>query len=427
MSIMESVRSKFSYIIGGICVIIGIVMAETWILSLDFQTRGRILRAQFVVFLQLALVGGDYLVWRSLALFFDGSPNTRLPKLWRLLLFVYMCLVHLSYLCNVLFVRTEPILFSIVCYLCLAVHFQFVFIIIVFKIYEALYKTVKGRSFHGKRMYFIAFVCTILITALGFINSQKPPVIKNVSVPIKNLPQKLDGFHIAMLSDIHLGVTVGKSKLDRIVAMVNSLNPDAVVIVGDFVDGQVKQLEESSRSLTKIVSRYGTYYVTGNHEYYTMDADNWLTHLDSLGINVLHNGNRQIPSEGNPKEQLCMAGVDDLEADRIMYDDHGFKLGEALRGCHSEQPIILLAHQPKAAKKALQTSRHIDLVLSGHTHGGQFPPVVFGAYLFNPFYAGLYPYGDNSHVYVSMGTVYWGFPVRIMTMQEITSITLHTV
>lgn len=56
----------------------------------------------------------------------------------------------------------------------------------------------------------------------------------------------------------------------------------------------------------------------GNHEYYTMDAGNWLTHLDSLGINVLHNGNRQIPSEGNPKEQLCMAGVDDLEADRIM-------------------------------------------------------------------------------------------------------------
>lgn len=60
------------------------------------------------------------------------------------------------------------------------------------------------------------------------------------------------------------------------------------------------------------------YFLQGNHEYYTMDAGNWLTHLDSLGINVLHNGNRQIPSEGNPKEQLCMAGVDDLEADRIM-------------------------------------------------------------------------------------------------------------
>lgn len=224
MAIMESVRSKFSYIIGGICVIIGIVMAETWVLSLDFQTRGRILRAQFVFFLQVALVGGDYLVWRSLALFFDASP-TRLPKLWRFLLFVYMCLVHLSYLCNVLFVRTEPILFSIVCYLCLAVHFQFVFIIIVFRIFGALYKTVKGRSFHGKRMYFIAFMFTIVITALGFINSQKPPMIKNVSVPVKNLPQKLHGFHIAMLSDIHLGVTVGKSKLDRIVSMVNSLNP----------------------------------------------------------------------------------------------------------------------------------------------------------------------------------------------------------
>ena len=222
---MDAIRSKSPHILGGICVIVGIVMAERWVLSLDFQTRGRILRAQFVFFMQMALFGGDYLVWRCLGSYFDTPHKSRLPKLWKVMLLVYMCLVHLSYLCNVMFVRTEPILFSIISYLCLAVHFQFVFIIIVVKIFEKLYKTFKGRSFHGKRVYFLGFVLTLVLTGFGFINSQRPPVIKNVSIPIKNLPQNLEGFTITLLSDIHLGVTVGKSKLDRIVSMVNNLNP----------------------------------------------------------------------------------------------------------------------------------------------------------------------------------------------------------
>lgn len=222
---MDAIRSKSPHILGGICVIVGIVMAERWVFSLDFQTRGRILRAQFVFFMQSALFGGDYLVWRCLGSYFDTPHKSRLPKLWKVVLLVYMCLVHLSYLCNVMFVRTEPILFSIISYLCLAVHFQFVFIIIVVKIFEKLYKTFKGRLFHGKRVYFLGFVLTLVLTGFGFINSQRPPVIKNVSIPIKNLPQNLEGFTITLLSDIHLGVTVGKSKLDRIVSMVNNLNP----------------------------------------------------------------------------------------------------------------------------------------------------------------------------------------------------------
>lgn len=89
--------------------------------------------------------------------------------------------------------------------------------------------------------------------------------------------------------------------------------------------------------------------------------------------------------------------------------------------------ILYLLDLLKFKEFAILIINNYNFFSLGHTHGGQFPPVVFGAYLFNPFYAGLYRYGDNSHVYVSMGTVYWGFPVRIMTMQEITSITLHTV
>ncbi|XP_048765628.1 transmembrane protein with metallophosphoesterase domain-like isoform X2 [Ostrea edulis] len=367
---METIRSKFSYIFGGIFVIVSIIMAESWILSLDFQTRGRLIRAQFVFFLQLALLGGDYLVWQSLANIFDTIPfyrNRFTSKLWRILLLLYMLLVHSSYACNVLFVRTEPIVFSIICYLCLAVHFQFVFIVIVLKVFELFYKFIKGKVLHNKMIYFIGFVLTIFLTGYGFINAQKPPVIKNVQVPIRNLPQTLEGFTITMLSDIHLGPTVGKTKLDRIVTMVNSLNADTVAIVGDFVDGPVEKLKESAQSLTNIKSRYGIHYVTGNHEYYTMDVNNWLVYLQSLGINVLHNSNRQIPPEMDPGERMCITGVDDIEADRLRYDNHGFNLDKALKGCNPSQPIILLAHQPKAAKMALQSDNHIDLILSDLT------------------------------------------------------------
>ncbi|KAI8759667.1 transmembrane protein with metallophosphoesterase domain, partial [Biomphalaria glabrata] len=109
------------------------------------------------------------------------------------------------------------------------------------------------------------------------------------------------------------------------------------------------------------------------------------------------------------------------------YGDHKFDLAKAVGNCSQQKPVILLAHQPKAAKIALDSSYRIDLVLSGHTHGGQMFPMVIAAYLLNPFFAGLYKYGPNgSFVYVSQGTQYWGIPMRIATTMEITRITLQS-
>jgi len=98
-------------------------------------------------------------------------------------------------------------------------------------------------------------------------------------------------------------------------------------------------------------------------------------------------------------------------------------LAKALKDRDSKYPTILLAHQPHAARKALDMYDNIDLILSGHTHGGQFFPLHIPVYLWNPFFRGLYKMKDTQ-IYVSSGTVYWGIPLRIGSTPEISVITL---
>ncbi|GFR63684.1 transmembrane protein with metallophosphoesterase domain [Elysia marginata] len=224
---------------------------------------------------------------------------------------------------------------------------------------------------------------------LGIYTASQPPAVRHVEIPIKDLPTNLDGLSLVQISDIHLGPTVGFTKLNMIVDIVNRQNP-------------------------------------GNHEYYTGDVDNWFSYLRSLGFTVLHNSNVKIPVKvKNGEGQLCLAGTDDIQADKIGYIGHGFNLATALDGCAKELPVVLMAHQPRAAKQALDSGQRIDLVLSGHTHGGQLFPLMLGAYLLNPFYQGLYQYGpQGSYVYVCEGTQFWGIPMRIGTSTEITHITL---
>ncbi|KAK0061817.1 transmembrane protein with metallophosphoesterase domain [Biomphalaria pfeifferi] len=262
----------------------------------------------------------------------------------------------------------------------------------------------------------------------GLYNASQPPVVKDVKIPIRDLPIGLNGLKIVQLSDIHLGPTVGFSKLSKIVTIVNQEKADVVVLTGDLVDGSVVFLQDAAVPLKSIQSKYGNYFVTGNHEYYTGDVDNWFIALASLGFKVLHNSHVFIPEKNaNGQEHICLAGTDDIQANLIGYGDHKFDLAKAVGNCSQQRPVILLAHQPKAAKIALDSSYRTDLVLSGHTHGGQMFPMVIAAYLLNPFFAGLYKYGPNgSFVYVSQGTQYWGIPMRIATTMEITRITLQS-
>ncbi|KAH3772766.1 hypothetical protein DPMN_174112 [Dreissena polymorpha] len=192
----------------------------------------------------------------------------------------------------------------------------------------------------------------------------KLPDIKEVTIPVKDMPKSLNRMTITFVSDIHLGPTTGQQSLERIVNMINYLNSDLVIIGGDLVDGRVSQLDDAVESLSWIKARYGQYFVTGNHEYYTTDAHNWIKKLKSLGIETLHNSNVKISAPGS-NDAICLAGVDDPTADLYGFMDHTMDLDSALRTCDPSQSVVLIAHQPKVAKIALDSKYRVDLVLSG--------------------------------------------------------------
>lgn len=251
----------------------------------------------------------------------------------------------------------------------------------------------------------------------GLHEARRVPRVKKVEVPIKGLDPALDGFHIVQLSDIHVGPTIKGDFLSAVVDEVNKLGADMVAITGDLIDGHVISLREDVSHLGRLKSRHGTFYVTGNHEYY-WDAPGWAQEVARLGGKPLLNAHQVIQHEGAP---LVVAGVNDYSAGRHI-PEHASSPKKAVAGAPKDAFKLLLAHQPKSIYEAAEAN--IDLQLSGHTHGGQFWPWNLVVGLAHPFSAGLDMYEEKTWIYVSCGTGYWGPPMRIGAPSEITSIKL---
>jgi predicted MPP superfamily phosphohydrolase len=256
-----------------------------------------------------------------------------------------------------------------------------------------------------------------LITLLGFSNARRTAAVSRVTVPISNLPAALEGFQLVQISDIHIGPTIRGGYLRRIVSAVNQLQPDMVAITGDLVDGSVSELGPHVAPLAELVSRHGSYFVTGNHEYYS-GAHSWIAELRRLGVTVLMNDHVVLKHDG---ALAVVAGVTDYSA--AHFDPtHRSNPFAAIAGSPADAGVkILLAHQPRSAPDAADAG--FDLQLSGHTHGGQFMPWNFFVKLQQPFVAGLHRL-RQLWVYTSRGTGYWGPPKRFGAPSEITLVTL---
>jgi predicted MPP superfamily phosphohydrolase len=257
----------------------------------------------------------------------------------------------------------------------------------------------------------------LLATALGLWNARRTAAVVEVDVPIAGLPAALHGFTIAQISDIHVGPTIKAPYLRRIVEAVNRLRADMVAVTGDLVDGSVRELSAHVAPLAELQSRHGTFFVTGNHEYYSGAAP-WVAELRRLGLRVLMNEHVVVRHEG---AEMVVAGVTDFGA-------HHFDPAQrsdpqaALAGAPSAAgPRVLLAHQPRSAEAAERAG--FDLQLSGHTHGGQFWPWNLFVPLQQPFTAGLNRL-RRLWVYTSRGTGYWGPPKRFGAPSEITRLRL---
>ncbi|MEU6482974.1 metallophosphoesterase [Streptomyces sp. NPDC046887] len=236
------------------------------------------------------------------------------------------------------------------------------------------------------------------------------PRVKRVTVPLAKLGRAAHGYRIAVVSDIHLGPILGRAHTQRIVDAINATQPDLVAVVGDLVDGTVADLGPAAEPLAQLQARHGSFFVTGNHEYFS-GATEWVDHVRELGLRPLQNERVEIAG-------FDLAGVNDPAGET---ENDGPDFGAALGDRDRTRTSVLLAHQPIVIDEAV---RHgVDLQLSGHTHGGQLWPGNYLAELANPTVAGLERYGDTQ-LYVSRGAGAWGPPVRVGAPSDITLVQL---
>jgi uncharacterized protein len=262
------------------------------------------------------------------------------------------------------------------------------------------------------------------ILVYGGLSAFAEPEITDLPVRLPRLPHALSGLTIVQLTDVHVGAIVNERFVHRMVESTNRLQPDVVVITGDLFDRTVDRLGGVLPELRRLRSRYGTYFVTGNHEFYT-GVEPLCAALRGIGVTVLRN--ERVPV-GDGTASFDLLGVDDWNAGRrrgppgrfTSWSGH-YDLDAALAGRDLERAAVLLAHQPRDFAKAAAAG--VGLQLSGHTHGGQMFPIIGISTLAYRWAAGHYRLGE-SHIYVSRGIGFWGPPFRVLAPPEIVKITL---
>lgn len=259
---------------------------------------------------------------------------------------------------------------------------------------------------------YVALLTSISLV-IGFINAVTGPRIKRITVPVINLRPELIGFKIAQISDLHIGATIRRPYVEKVVHKVNKLGTDIVVLTGDIGDGVVQHYRSDVAPMAKMKSRYGSFFIPGNHEYY-WNVNEWLTVMNNLGIINLVNRGKVIYHNN---ASVLIAGIPD-PVSRIAPDLFGVQ--DSVSGEKADFRI-LLSHRPGIAHEASKSG--FDLTLSGHTHGGQFFPWTLVVKFVHKISEGLHRVGDM-WIYVNPGTGSWGPLIRLGTSPEITLLTL---
>ncbi len=239
--------------------------------------------------------------------------------------------------------------------------------------------------------------------------------VEPVEIPLPNLPAGLEGLRIAQISDIHAGLDLPPERLEQAVEMVAALDPDLVVMTGDWVTYDPADAGPAARTVARLTPPLGIYSILGNHDHWT-HAERVAAEVQAAGLSLLRNSYTPITVNG---ENLWLAGVDD-----IWEQQHDLEAARA--GAPAGAPVILLAHEPDYADTVAADGR-VNLQLSGHSHGGQMDFPLVGAPV-TPRWAkkyrrGLYQVGEMA-LYVNRGIGTVRPAVRFNCRPEITLITL---
>lgn len=257
----------------------------------------------------------------------------------------------------------------------------------------------------------VVVLLAFLFAGVGYHRAYDTKIME-VDVPLAADCAPFANLRVVQLTDLHVTRLTPKAWLEEVVQKTNALQPDIICITGDIADLKLPDTEGHMEPLRHLKARYGVYFVDGNHEYYKGQIRQWRRFVEDLGFIELHNEHRIIEHEG---AKLMIAGIpDELSG--------GFAAGKAnvAKAVKSEEttPLcILLSHRSQAVDEV--HGKAVDLVLAGHTHGGQFFPWNLVVAFAQPHLKGLYQEGD-SQVYVNQGTGFWAIPNRFGTTSEIT-------
>lgn len=268
----------------------------------------------------------------------------------------------------------------------------------------------------GRPFSYVFLVLTAVVTAIGIFQSLVPLRVERVQVVVETLPASLEGTTFALVSDLHVGLFSRPSRLREISRRIDELEADYVIACGDLIDDDPVFVPKFLAGLSPIRPETPVIGVLGNHEIYG-DPAAVRRALDGSRVDLLFNEGRGI-LEGDAI--LWLAGVSDYAG----RDEYAPDLDAALRGRPEEAFTVLVSHQPRAFEPAVE--RGVDLVLAGHTHGGQFGvrPLDWSlAGVFLPRDMGLYR-EKATQMFITTGAGYWVVPMRFGMSPEVVLIEL---
>ena len=272
------------------------------------------------------------------------------------------------------------------------------------------------------RRAFLKLSAAVTFTALGGTmtyawlgNEVNSLTVERVQIPVPKLPTSLEGFRIVQISDIHYYPFTTLDLVDRAVQMANQLNPDLIVLTGDFVWHEVDAIFELAPSLAKLNAKYGVYAGLGNHDIWT-DVKVITRAIEQEKLPLLVNQGVPISVE---KSTLYLASLDDGWSGKP-------DLEAAMVNWSEDAITVLLMHEPDLAPR-YAVDKRIKLQLSGHSHGGQVRLPFFGP-LVLPYLSWKYPMGlyniNGMWLYTNRGLGTTNAPLRVNCAPEITELTL---
>ncbi len=264
-----------------------------------------------------------------------------------------------------------------------------------------------------------ASIATIGLGCLGYGAAVRKNVeVSHIEVKIANLPHEFSGLTIAQMSDIHHGPYTGLDYIDRCVEIINGMNPDLIALTGDYTFAGRRHIEPCAEVLKGLKARVAVYAVLGNHDYYA-GAGHVARAMRKAGCEVLVDAQDRLEHRG---AKLWLLGVDDL-----LYGTTD--VNRLMRGLPREEPKIVLSHNPDFIEEFAVKNKHIDLMISGHTHGGQIRFPVIGAPHISSDYGQRYAIGlnrkDSMQVYTTRGIGTILLPMRLDCPPEIAMYTLR--